>query len=351
MPSRVLIVAPWPSTRARPGALPLRGYVGDRLEEIVGRRIDKVLAPFDVEYLLPDYRGRSSEDGAYSWPVAEGRERAQAIAAASRELQRPGLVLLGQKVAEAFGIAAPEWYRWLDRDGLQIATTPHPSRGSRVWNDPAQRTVARRWWRALCDREAKVQGQGKPTRGPDKKPRRKPSSVRSKGEMTWLLDLAEDSFVQTMSVSLTVRAMVDLHSQMMNQGGTVVVDGQDVPLARPLTRAEAAAILRDVRERFAERHYERLEEKREKHLQGIAARIRAAAKDKAWSAVATLLRLAAEVDGVVGRPDERAASLQVSILNAQSATTALDQLSDDELMERARRTLGLPGRIVDAASS
>lgn len=65
------------------------------------------------------------------------------------------IILLGSKVAAAFGASGLPYYQWTtirvaDRD-LEVARVPHPSGRNRLWNDIDHRARASAFLRGLLD--------------------------------------------------------------------------------------------------------------------------------------------------------------------------------------------------------
>lgn len=67
------------------------------------------------------------------------------------EFEGRSLILCGQKVAAAFGVAGDPLFRWLPTasDAVNIAKIPHPSGSCRLWNFPEVRAEARRFLEGL----------------------------------------------------------------------------------------------------------------------------------------------------------------------------------------------------------
>lgn len=85
------------------------------------------------------------------WDARAAQERASAMGA---ELEGRRVILLGQKVAAAFGLAGYPSYTWLELDPerpgyADVALMPHPSGRNRAWNDPAERARARAFLEGL----------------------------------------------------------------------------------------------------------------------------------------------------------------------------------------------------------
>lgn len=84
-----------------------------------------LLRRFRTVNLFPEYRER--------WSVPAAREAAEALSLA------PVTVLLGRRVATAFGLGRIRYFEWIIRDGAELVVAPHPSGLSRLLNDPAVR--------------------------------------------------------------------------------------------------------------------------------------------------------------------------------------------------------------------
>lgn len=83
---------------------------------------------------LPEARGRAA---ALLLSVRAGFEFDGSDVAAARRV-----VLVGRRVASAFGLERRPFYEWLPLNeiaDLPAVIVPHPSGVSRVWNDPATR--------------------------------------------------------------------------------------------------------------------------------------------------------------------------------------------------------------------
>ena len=117
----------------RSNGTPLRG-ARRRIAKLVELDEDDLLEMFHWQNLLDQWPGYGPNGGSH-FPMDAAREAARHVS------ERP-LILLGRRVATAFGVDQP-WFGW--RDG--IAVTPHPSGLSRWWNDPANLEAARVFWR------------------------------------------------------------------------------------------------------------------------------------------------------------------------------------------------------------
>jgi uracil-DNA glycosylase len=52
------------------------------------------------------------------------------------------VIVLGRKVAAAFGLDSAGNYSWMDFAGGRVMLVPHPSGRNRMWNDPLERAAA-----------------------------------------------------------------------------------------------------------------------------------------------------------------------------------------------------------------
>lgn len=79
----------------------------------------------------------------HAFHAAEARATAITVYQTYRSLRhpRPRLVLCGRRVATAFDLGHLEWFRRIDREGVEYVAIPHPSGRNYEYNDPA--TVAR----------------------------------------------------------------------------------------------------------------------------------------------------------------------------------------------------------------
>lgn len=128
-PARVL----WPEPR---------GASGDRLRRILGLTVEEYLEQFDRVNLC-----------VQAWDLSRARVEATRLLWVC-ERERAPLVLLGRRVARAFGVPdVPLFSRPFS--GLPITLLPHPSGRSKVWNNREAHRRARRAVRGMilfCDR-------------------------------------------------------------------------------------------------------------------------------------------------------------------------------------------------------
>ena len=116
---------------------------GDRTDPIGGRaeRVLCELAGFDDlgsrflrTNLISDWPGPNGKGSA--WPRDVARERAM-MQASFLTGHRPAVVLLGKRVADAFGVDS-EYFVWREPDLIKAphVVIPHPSGVNRALNDP-----------------------------------------------------------------------------------------------------------------------------------------------------------------------------------------------------------------------
>lgn len=102
-------------------------------ERASGRWLMDILGLSEREYLRRFERVNLCVGRQWSW--GEAKQRAATIRAA----WKPPIILLGKKVAEAFGVGDQPAFT---RVG-SLYLVPHPSGLNRVWNDPESITRAR----------------------------------------------------------------------------------------------------------------------------------------------------------------------------------------------------------------
>lgn len=113
------------------------GHTGKKIEKLLGlsfRDYLKYYRRFDLIKFYPGTR----------WP----KENASGNARIIRDLHEPGahLVLLGRKVAEAFGAGDLEFCEYDVRDGVTYWVSPHPSGLNRWWQDPKNHDRGLDFW-------------------------------------------------------------------------------------------------------------------------------------------------------------------------------------------------------------
>lgn len=116
---------------------------GRRLEQLLGCPVHDVGAAVNV----------FASSGP--WDSARARRRGDEVRAAlayrtALGLSHPErLVLLGRRVAVAFGLLRAGWFEWRDVSGASGAAAPHPSGLSRWWNGAGRRAQAEAFFRSL----------------------------------------------------------------------------------------------------------------------------------------------------------------------------------------------------------
>jgi uracil-DNA glycosylase len=106
---------------------PLDGSSGDRLARMAGMagRVE-LLERFDAVNLLGRWPGPAGKGAA--WP--SGR----AVRAAARRPLRGVAVLLGSRVARAYGLDAAGWWTWVRGERFVAVVVPHPSGVNQLYN-------------------------------------------------------------------------------------------------------------------------------------------------------------------------------------------------------------------------
>ena len=128
--TRLLLVGEAPS-RAPTRDGPLSGRCGRRLADLAGLPYDAYLEAVERRNLLARNPGRSGPKGD-AFPMREARARAWAF---SRVYAGRRAILLGRRVAAAFGRPNAPYLRWISLAPFSAAMVfPHPSGVSRWWN-------------------------------------------------------------------------------------------------------------------------------------------------------------------------------------------------------------------------
>lgn len=137
-----VLVAEAPGRRGDP-ARPLDGRPGRLLLTWAGWETDgepwRLLAErFDVRNLLGEYPGRGNGKG-----TAWRRDEARAAGLETDFRGRPATVLLGRRVADAFGIGGAEFWEWRSPGVVECphVVVPHPSGIVRAYNAPEARAL------------------------------------------------------------------------------------------------------------------------------------------------------------------------------------------------------------------
>jgi uracil-DNA glycosylase len=138
----VIIIGQAPGPRG--DGEPLSGQAGRRLSALCGLTVDAYLAQFERVNLLTHFPGKAGKGDAFPLPAAR-----KAAAALLPALEGRRVVLLGGKVAAAFGLQQAPLLVWRPLGGAMVAVAPHPSGINRWWNDPRNVRRARRFWRTF----------------------------------------------------------------------------------------------------------------------------------------------------------------------------------------------------------
>jgi len=99
----------------------------------------------DAINLIPEFPGSR-------WPLAQARELALGLRFGGQLKHRTCVILVGRKVARAFGVLeSRDWFEWfsLDLPAQRFAVMPHPSGLNHWWNKPAHVEQARKFVREL----------------------------------------------------------------------------------------------------------------------------------------------------------------------------------------------------------
>lgn len=161
MMQNVLLVGEAPGKGGRLGGPVLLGRIGRRLARLMGATEDQYRRRTRRVNLLTRWPGRASGNGS-AWPVKRARRSA-------RRMEDAGLfappdrivILLGRRVAAAFGLGGAPWFtsfQMASSQGMpaEVVVAPHPSGASRWWNEPANVARARRFWRSVGRRVGEV---------------------------------------------------------------------------------------------------------------------------------------------------------------------------------------------------
>mgnify|MGYP001576063991 FL=1 len=110
--------------------------------------VPRFLAGFERKNLIGTWPGQEGKGSA--WPVAAARKAAGTLLP---ELAGRTAILLGKRVARAFGMARLAYFAWAPikvAAGMRpawVVVVPHPSGINRWWNDAANRKKAGGWLR------------------------------------------------------------------------------------------------------------------------------------------------------------------------------------------------------------
>lgn len=110
---------------------PIAGRVGRRLADCAGMTLEDFLTHFQRTNLL---QVRQDTALGFEFDHAQASLNAMQI----RGSFRGGLIvlLLGHRVARAFGLTHADYFVQYDIDHAEVRVLPHPSAVNRWWNDP-----------------------------------------------------------------------------------------------------------------------------------------------------------------------------------------------------------------------
>lgn len=124
-------------------------HTANRLLELTRWSLDQYLRIFEHRTNLWPLPNRL-------WLI-DGRAHAAAIMRQAAGAEADGVVLLGARVAECFGLFAWPRFEWCGRFTRPVAVIPHPSGRCRFWNDPGSRPRAVQFFdtlRAQCSKQS-----------------------------------------------------------------------------------------------------------------------------------------------------------------------------------------------------
>lgn len=87
------------------------------------------------------------------WPARQAHTAAQYLKGSLGAQGHNIIVLLGRRVATAFGYPRARWFEWVvdtPGDTRQFIVVPHPSGRNRWWNDSCHAQLARIFWRTIA---------------------------------------------------------------------------------------------------------------------------------------------------------------------------------------------------------
>jgi hypothetical protein len=143
---RPVLVGEAPCRRRNRAALD--GPAGDRLARMVGMNRAELLERFDAVNLVGRWPGAQGKGAAWSW---QGARRA-----AARRPLRGVVVLLGGRVARAYGLDGLGWWTWVRGPRYVAVVISHPSGVNQLYNSPVAREAAGRALRGALALAARV---------------------------------------------------------------------------------------------------------------------------------------------------------------------------------------------------
>lgn len=140
--SKPLFVGEAPSrSTERFGGHALTGETGRRLAEWSGLSAAAFRAAADCRNVYPTLPSR--------WVHVRAAELARVLWNAPETQRAPLVVLLGSRVARAFGFVHAVHFEVYQTGGPAVAVMPHPSGLNRFWNDPANVALAEAFLRRV----------------------------------------------------------------------------------------------------------------------------------------------------------------------------------------------------------
>lgn len=130
---------------------PLEGRVGRRLADLCGLTLPEFLEQFERVNLL--HVRQDTREKGFEFDDVEAWREAGILRAQGAFMQPRTVLLLGKRVARAFGCPTEYFARWwIDR--AEAFVVPHPSGINRWWNDHANVDKAARFMRGIVAENA-----------------------------------------------------------------------------------------------------------------------------------------------------------------------------------------------------
>lgn len=145
--ARLVLVGEAPS-RTQDFTRAVESRLTKRLAAMADVELSEFLAGTERRNVLQDWPGPQGKGGAF--PMYRARREAQDM---RMVLLGRRVVLLGSRVATAFGLARLGVLRWhvIGHDGAGYAVLPHPSGVNRWYNNPDNMEAARAFLRAAWE--------------------------------------------------------------------------------------------------------------------------------------------------------------------------------------------------------
>lgn len=144
---KILLIgqAPGPNTEPAHPLHPAYSQTGRQLQGLSGLSQTIFLDRFDRVNLLSEFPGRTKRDDCF--PVRDARIAARAMTPFVRERR---VILVGRKVATAFGYGEFDFHTWLTGEDLDhFAIVPHPSGRNPWYRTRPQLEQAEAFWNQL----------------------------------------------------------------------------------------------------------------------------------------------------------------------------------------------------------